>query len=359
LKRAPLNSQFTARASKTLTMHVFLYEWITGGGLVEEPGALPATLLAEGSAMLAALAADFSALDGCRVSVLKDIRLDGLALAGCDVTEVHSTAHQQEELMRLAGAADHTLIIAPEFDNILSRSHALARQAGGNLLASTDRFVALTSNKHRTAQRCDEAAIRTPKAVVLEPDAERLPADFVYPAVLKPVVGAGSQNTHLVASAQDEPPPYPWRRRLEQYCVGTPASVSFLCGPDHRVPLMPCRQHVSSDGHLTYLGGSLLLKEDLAARATELAGRVLNAIPGAVGYVGVDLVLGKAADGSEDYFLEVNPRLTTSYVGLRAATGDNLAAALLANAAGQPVTPQFRRDPLEFLADGSLQQLGI
>ena len=61
-------------------MHVFLYEWITGGGLVEQPGRLPASLLAEGSAMISALAADFAAIDGCRVTVLRDMRLDELPL---------------------------------------------------------------------------------------------------------------------------------------------------------------------------------------------------------------------------------------------------------------------------------------
>ncbi|MCH2114748.1 MAG: ATP-grasp domain-containing protein [Pirellulales bacterium] len=345
---APRNSLFS--------MHLFLYEWITGGGLVEEAGTLPPTLLAEGSAMLAALAEDFSAIDGCRVSVLKDMRLDQLSLPGCEVIEVHSSAHRRDVLTEEAAAADHTLIIAPEFDNILGETHALAREAGANVLAPAADFVALAADKNLMARSCHDAGIRTPRATVLEADEERLPADFEYPAVLKPVVGAGSQHTLLIASARDEPPPYPWPRRLEQYCVGTPVSVAFLCGADHRVPLAACRQHQSNDGRFTYLGGSLLLEDALARRATALADRVLEAVVGARAYVGVDMILGKSADGSEDFFLEVNPRMTTSYVGLRAATDQNLAAALLANAAGQVVRPRFRMEPLEFLADGSLRE---
>ena len=338
-------------------MHVFLYEWITGGGLVEQPGALPTSLLAEGSAMLTALAADFAAIDGCRVSVLRDMRLDDLVLSGCDVIDVHSAYHHEDEIARLAAITDYTLMVAPEFDNILLNSHAMARQPGGNLLAPKEQFVALASDKHLTALRCAAAGIPTPTAVVLPADAEKLPADFDYPAVLKPVIGAGSQHTLLVASAQDEPPPYPWPRRLERYCPGMAVSVAFLCGPEHRVPLAACRQHLSSDGRFTYLGGSLLLEQDLARRATLLADRALETLPGALGYVGVDLVLGKAADGSEDYFIEINPRLTTSYVGLRAATDENLAAALVANATGQTSRPEFRLEPLEFKADGTLRLL--
>ncbi len=336
-------------------MHFFLYEWITGGGLVEQTGALPASLLAEGTAMLNALTADLLAIEGCRVSVLRDIRLSGLELAGCDIVDVHSASHHQEEITRLAAAADHTMMVAPEFDSVLLDSLALARQAGANLLAPSETFVALTSDKHRTACACAAAGIPTPEAVVLPADTEKLPANFNYPAVLKPVVGAGSQHMLLVDSAQDEPPPYPWPRRLERYCAGIAASVSYLCGPDHQVPLAACRQHLSGDGRFTYLGGSLLLEKDLAERATRLAGRVLEALPGALGYVGVDLVLGSAEDGSQDVLIEVNPRLTTSYVGLRAATGENLVAAMVANAAGKATYPTFRLEPVEFVANGTLR----
>ena len=48
------------------------------------------------------------------------------------------------------------------------------------------------------------------------------------------------------------------------------------------------------------------------------------------GYVGVDIVLGDAPDGSADWVIEINPRLTTSYVGLRALARGNLAGVLLA-----------------------------
>ena len=336
-------------------MHVFLYEWVTGGGLVEETGSFPESLLAEGSAMLTALAEDFVSLDDCQVSVLRDIRIDDLRFPQCDVTEVHSRAHHEEEIARLAAGADHTILIAPELDGILEQTVSIASRAGGNLLGPSTDFVKLTADKHRTCQVCAEAGIRTPQAVLLAADAERLPTDFNYPGVLKPVLGAGSQHTFLVSSARDEPPPYPWPRRLEEYCVGMPVSVSFLCGPDHRVPLLPCRQKLSSDDRLRYLGGSLLLEEELAQRATELAEKVLATLPPALGYVGVDLVLGRAQDGSEDYFVEVNPRLTTSYVGLRAAAEGNIASALLANALGQVSSLNFRTEPLEFSADGMIQ----
>ena len=62
-------------------------------------------------------------------------------------------------------------------------------------------------------------------------------------------------------------------------------------------------------------------------------------MPGLLGYVGVDLVLGDAADGSRDYAIEINPRLTTSYVGLRALADFNIAEAMLRAANGPRLEP--------------------
>ncbi|NOY42394.1 MAG: ATP-grasp domain-containing protein [Planctomycetes bacterium] len=337
-------------------MRVFLYEWATGGGLVEQPGALPESLLVEGASMLAALAADFNAIDGAQVVVLQDIRLDDLPLPGCEIIVVHSDSHHQDEFERLSSEADHTLVVAPEIDNVLHETHIRARSAGGRLLAPSEEFVRLASDKHETALRLERAGVRVPEAVIMAADEEKLPADFVYPGVVKPVHGAGSQHTLLVSSAQDEPPPYPWPRRLERYCLGKAVSVAFLCGPEHRTSLPVCQQHLTSDGRFSYTGGALLCDAELARRATELADRALDALPASLGYVGVDLVLGKAADGSEDVVIEVNPRITTSYVGLRAATEDNLAAAMIENAAGRVVRPDFIQTPLEFLVDGTIRQ---
>ncbi len=339
-------------------MHIFLYEWITGGGLVEEPGPLPPSMLAEGTAMVTALAADFAAIEGARVTVLRDMRLDEFALPSCEVIEIHSSSHRQDEIERLAAEADYTLPIAPEFDDILLQALRHAEQAGGRLLSASVEFVKIAANKHQTALHLAQAGVPVPQAVILQPEVEKLPSDFAYPAVVKQVCGAGSQHTLLVSGPKDEPPPYPWQQRLECYCPGIAASVAMLCGPSHCTPLPACRQNLSTDGRFAYRGGSIIHEVDLARRATVLANRAMKALPPALGYVGVDLVLGKAADGSEDYVIEVNPRLTTSYVGLRAATKENLAAALIENAAGRVSSPHFHTDRLEFSADGMIRLPG-
>ena len=337
-------------------MHIFLYEWITGGGLVEDTGTLPATLLAEGTAMVEALASDLAAIDDCRVTTLRDVRLTDMASGRWDAVEIHSRYEHQEEIARLACQADYTLVIAPEFDDLLLNVVRGALEHGACLLSAGETLVNLAADKHRTARHLAKAGIRVPEAIRMDADEEKLPADFTYPAVLKPVCGAGSQHTLLVASPNDEPPPYPWPRRLERYYPGIAASASFLCGPGGMHPLPPCHQHLSTDGRFTYKGGSLIDNPLLAARATALARQALNAMPDPHGFVGVDLMLENAGDGSGDLVIEINPRLTTSYIGLRTAAHGNLAQAMVDVALGREANLSFRDEPLQFTSAGYVRQ---
>ena len=337
-------------------MQIFLYEWASGGGLVNEPGALPASLVREGVTMIGALAADLMRISGARVTALRDPRVVQLALGGGQAIDVQSAAEHRHEFERLAAEADATILIAPEFDGILLKAAQRAVACGGRLHSPSPEFIRLTADKHETCERLAAAGVRVPDGILLEPE-QKLPAGFSYPAVLKPVDGAGSQDTLLVAGVYDDPPPYAWTRRLEQYISGLAVSVAFLCGPAGRLPLVPCTQRISEDGRFRYRGGELPLAEGLAERAVALSGKAVSALPGARGYVGVDLILGRDPGGEEDVVIEINPRLTTSYVGLRAAAKQNLAAAMLHVAAGESALVEFSDRALEFDAAGNVSFL--
>jgi predicted ATP-grasp superfamily ATP-dependent carboligase len=334
-------------------MHIFVYEWATGGGLVEEPGSPPVSLLREGAAMIAALAADLVKIPDCQVSALRDPRMLHLALPRCNVVDVVSKYSHRDEFERLSSEADATILIAPEFDGILRAAAQCVVDCRGKLLSPSSEFIRVAANKQRTCEVLAAASVPVPQGTVIAPDGP-LPENVDYPAVLKPIDGAGSQDAYIVSGPHDSPPAYAWPRRLERYVPGLPASVAFLCGPSWRVALLPCRQRISDDGRLRYLGGELPLAAGLAERASNLADKALAALPPTTGYVGVDLVLGRDPHGNEDAVIEVNPRLTTSYVGLRAAARSNLAEAMWLVAEGQTPSIDFDTRPLEFDPAGNV-----
>jgi predicted ATP-grasp superfamily ATP-dependent carboligase len=332
-------------------MRLFVYEYVSGGGMWGSPAAPEGSLLREGAAMLRAVVADFSRLSGRRVTTTWDARLDDRP-AGCEVRTVGSAEEEGAAFRELASSADETLVIAPECGGVLLDRVRQVADVGGQLLGPGAEFVAMAGDKHLTGERLAAAGVATPFAVLLG-SGEELPRDFPYPAVLKPRDGAGSQEVYWIGGPRSGArAPYavsqfgercedlrkqpksaydaPWR--LEQFCYGMAASIALLCGPAGSITLPACRQILSDDGRFRYLGGSTPLAPSLHARAANLAHQALNALPAARGYIGFDLVLGGAEDGSQDVVIEINPRLTTSYVGLRATTEVNLAGLMVQTA---------------------------
>jgi predicted ATP-grasp superfamily ATP-dependent carboligase len=340
-------------------MKIFVYEYVTGGGMWSA-GELPAgSLLREGSAMVHAVASDFSALAGLKVLALRDARLRGFELPGAQLTNVGSAAEESQAIAELSRAADATLVIAPEFDGILEQRARWVAAAGGKLISPGAETIALAADKQRACELLANRGVPVPSGTIARKQMP-LPAEFRWPAVLKPRDGAGSLGVRRIESLAVLEAVPDWEgQRLESFCAGIAASCAVLCGPAGNVALAPCRQLLGGDSGFDYLGGELPLPPSLASRARELALRAVAALPAAVGYLGVDLVLGAACDGSEDFAIEVNPRLTTSYVGLRQACEQNLAQAMLDIAAGRTVALSFRPERLEFTAVAmALEQAG-
>src|SRR5690348_5058995 len=93
-------------------MRIFLYEIVTGGGWWNCTGSPAASLLAEGTAMIQAIASDFGAF--ADVLVTRDVRLPLAFPASCEAIDVESAGDELNAIQRLAAAADWTMLIAPE-----------------------------------------------------------------------------------------------------------------------------------------------------------------------------------------------------------------------------------------------------
>jgi predicted ATP-grasp superfamily ATP-dependent carboligase len=342
-------------------LRIFICEYLSQ--TTGSRGGQDASLDAEGWAMLSALVADFAGIAGVQVQTLVDpCWRSGPWPRG---VEVHVTERggEEEHFAALAREADTTLVIAPEFRGILAHQCRLVESCGGRLLGPASAAVEATADKLRTAELLSAAGVPTPATMVLSPSGSASLPACPLPWICKPRDGAGSQATFRIddaifcQEARRLAGEEGWQGELvlQPYLSGVAASVACLVGPDACVPLPAAEQCLSSDGRFHYQGGRLPLAPALRRRAEPLACRAVAAIPGLCGYVGVDLVLGDAADGSGDTVIEINPRPTTSYVGLRRLAQFNLAEAILAAGLGRPLPPMSWRDAtIHFRADGSL-----
>ena len=301
-----------------------LYEHCTATNLGRLPGNASHGLWREGKLMRDALADDFRA-------------------AGWAVTLAEPKSVRQ--FAEVAGGHDATIIIAPEFGSRLGELVHEARTRGAAVWAGESRAIEDCTFKRYTFQRLASAGVPTPRLLTRASDE--------WPRVLKPDDGAGSTDTHLVfgpVALRELLRADPVRNHYcsQEYVPGVAASAAFLIGPGGTISLPACYQFLSGDGRFHYLGGETPVDPTLAAQAESLARRAVSAIPGLAGFVGVDLVLGE-----RDVVIEINPRLCTSYLGLRQLCRGNLAAAWAAVATGHAAPElHWHPGPVRWSVDG-------
>jgi predicted ATP-grasp superfamily ATP-dependent carboligase len=358
-------------ANGRLPMRLLLYEWSCSGGL-ECPEAsclLPMASEArrsaidviqrEGRLMFTAAARDLLRADGLEVTGLVAATRPFPLPAGirrCSVPTGAELPLLEEESRK----ADVTLLVAPETAGILATRVAAARAAGGRVVAPGARFLAAASDKHRTVLALAAAGVPVPAGRRLE---ARMPwpKGFHLPAVRKAHDGVGCDELSFIRPGDPTPPPCPRPSRVESFAAGIPVGVSCLTGPDGIAVLPPMRQRFGDRREPKFLGGIPLSLSPLVDRAAALARRSIDALvrataePGAErealqGWVGVDMVLGEREDGRADRVLEINPRLTSSFLGLSIGPGSlirrllDIACGITGPVADLPAAPFFVAD---------------
>jgi predicted ATP-grasp superfamily ATP-dependent carboligase len=302
---------------------IFVYEWVTGGGLAG--CALPPSWASEGGAMRRAIAADFAAIAApptVRVIMTLDSHLPDDH--GPWVVERVAAGESIERLRQLARSADFTVLVAPETTGVLAQLTRGLNAADAPILGSTAEAIELTGDKARFAARLASAGVDTPRTRIVAPTAN-LPADAEYPAVLKPVDGAGSLNTFLVPDHQSVPLEARAMSRaiLQPFRSGAPMSASFLVGGAGEAHLIGigAQRIAIRDGRFEYLGGTLPILCPGAQTQLEPA---IALVKGLRGFVGIDFLWD--LETRHATILEINPRPTTSYVGLSRLLGPGVLA---------------------------------
>lgn len=300
-------------------MRIFVYEHITGGGMLDDPHM--SALAAEGDLMLRALVDDLTALPGIEVTVTRDYRLSPALPANVRVVP----AGGFDDVFRQAvQECDAVWPIAPEIDGILLGITQKVVTHGRTLLGCRADAVRIAASKRATALALAQTGI--PVAAAYS-SVDEVPAGGI---VVKPDDGAGSQDTFFF---EDRVKLKKWLRThaspnwiYQPYIRGEARSLSLLCC-EGRARLLSCnRQKIAlEDGVFRFDGVTVSAIDDDDGRYAALAGDIARALPGLWGYCGVDFIESDAGP----IVIEINPRLTTAYAGLRRAIGGNPAQLVL------------------------------
>lgn len=241
----------------------------------------------------------------------------GLAQTDVSMSVVTSARDRDARWMEHARNSEIILLIAPESDAIQRKLADMFRATETLVWAPQPRWLATFADKRSTEQWLHENHVPT----------------IGYPGcptegwIVKPLDGCGSDRVRWYASESSARASCNEHLLCQPHHLGTPASVLVATSVRGRRTVLPavgqCIERVVTNGSmdlsadLRYAGGYGPLASDAQRRASELVDRCLASLPPleTQGFLGFDLILGK--DPSTDVVVEVNPRLTTSYVGYR------------------------------------------
>ncbi len=331
-------------------LKLYVCEFITGGGLSDAP--LPISLAQEGLMMRDALLSDIAKLNCYEMITSSDFRLNASPL----VSQNWPVEAGQFDVVfnQLLKEVDIVWLIAPETDGVLlSLSERCYEKAGDeNVVAEKKlKFIGcgyeamlIGTSKSLCAEALNTANIFTLPVIAgdewigarSKKIQQLIDAHAVW--VAKPEDGAGCEGIKIFddLSLLDV-----WLKvdqrylnyLLQPFQTGIHASFSMLCNAGKAWLLSANQQHIIQENQTFKLEGiTMNALPKYWQRFETLARKIANMLPDAKGYLGVDVVIDTSDDktnADKIYVIEINPRLTTSYVGLSEAIGHNAAQLIL------------------------------
>jgi tyramine---L-glutamate ligase len=337
---------------------IFVCEFITGGGLCGEP--LPDSLAKEGALMRDALLRDLSELpyeiittidarvknDARQPQGLSPQNIPAEAGYSCVKPNIHAAYravpikdNAWQVWQGLISECDAVLVIAPETDDVLLKFAQLTHDLGKVWLGCSLDAIEVTSNKLKTYEFLKAHDIPVPAFTWQQfCDYEEKQPNVLFAkggkCVVKPIDGAGCEDTYVFGSLEKitkfmTPTNINNRQKthiIQLFIEGTPASFVMLCANGKAHLLCCSRQNIQEkNNQLLFKGLEINGFAQHWQVFDTIAQYLASKMPGLHGLVGVDVVIGEKLMS----VIEINPRITTSYVGLRRAMGVNPSQLLL------------------------------
>ena len=171
-------------------MKHFLFEFITGGGLIGQT--LPDSLVREARTMVQTLIKELIACGHYKITITRDSRVQ---LFDHDVTQHAINTPFKKILPELVRKSDICWLIAPETENCLYNLTDLFMQNASIFIGSDLNAVHTTSSKLITCNILENANICTPETKLLK---DVIP-DSKSGWIIKPDDGVGAENCIYVS----------------------------------------------------------------------------------------------------------------------------------------------------------------
>ncbi|MFW9937598.1 MAG: ATP-grasp domain-containing protein [Candidatus Thorarchaeota archaeon] len=325
---------------------IFIFEYVSGGGFNNIE--LPSSLFCEGFAMLRSLISDFKRID-YEISTLLDHRITSLTkYLNADFIDVvnpdDNFISKFKENMR---QCKYCFIIAPEFSNILYNLTKIAFMMNKVILSVKLEGIQLASSKFLTYNYFKTYSVLTPTTYSIPYKESHLDLNFILqklneinkPIIIKPNDGVGAeliyyfesrrQIENFFHSYEDK---FDLSRKfiLQEYISGDDLSISLLIYRDSNPLIISVNSQFinikETNFDSQYFGGYTPVENFYSIKAQIQANLKKLDLTKFNSFLGIDFIKNKQ---NLDYFIEINPRLTTSYIGIRNVIKTNLVELML------------------------------
>ncbi len=211
---------------------------------------------------------------------------------------------------------DFFLLTAPESDNILYKLSKLLENKGIVNLASSSDTVSMTGNKWTVYNSLKNKAVKQPPTFLIDNlkkknDFQNQSNDLNFPALAKAVYSAGSELEIINEKKDLDNLDGQKNYLLQQLLTGIPGSISVLAAEDD-FEILSINKQIIDQKNYKYLGGIIDYPFPEQNELKKMAAEVKETFPCLKGYFGIDFIYSEG----KYYLLEINPRITSSIIGL-------------------------------------------
>ena len=326
---------------------IFIFEFVSGGGFSQV--SIPTSLFCEGFGMLRSIITDFKALD-FEVLTFLDYRIFFLSkfLEADVIKKITPSENYIKIFKNYVRDCKYIFIIAPESSNTLFELTKIAKNSNKIILSTNLKGIKLGTSKIRAYKFFKKNKVLTPRTYKIPYKGELLELDFIIqkyrklkcPIVIKPEDGVGAESIYYFEKEYQILDFFKESNRklhnkrnfiLQEFIEGRDSSLSLIGAPNlldlHPIILSVNSQDINIKNLKSeYFGGYTPLenyKEILKELSFVIKKIDFSKIEG---YFGIDFI---EKYPSIIYFIEINPRLTTSYIGLRNTINLNCAELIL------------------------------
>ncbi len=290
---------------------ILIYEYITGGGLINED--LTSTLLHEATLITSYIYQECEKSQYFEYDYFQDYRIkdDNFKKA------IRIKSHKEIFNISLLKKYDYILPIAPEIDLNLFHYAKFLEKHKLNFILSDSKTIKLLSDKLFFYKACKKNNIPTIKTNLLTSQLKKNNKI----SLAKDRYGAGCSYIKIIKKYSDIENNN-FDKIVQPYINGKNYSLCLFFNKNSYNLLTINKQKLQIDTNnmmkLTNL--HVNVPHNFHPKINSLISLIMKSFPGLRGYIGIDIIIQKG----KIFVVEINPRITTSFIGMYETIGVNI-----------------------------------